>query len=229
MSKLVIFDIDGTLTNTYYGDDMCFFNALNEVLDTDVRNLDWQSCPNLTDSAYTDHLFKLAKGRAPSEEELKQVQHTFYRNLEQKRDEAPHMFEAVAGSVDFFKHLKERDDVYLGISTGAWKESGAFKLSNVGIPHHDVPFRGSDDHFTKAGFTQAVIEDSHTHYAIEEWETVYYFGDRGYDVDSSHQLGMEFIGVGTKHRQELENKGVPNIVSDLTDHAPILNWLGLSN
>jgi len=227
MSKLVVFDIDGTLTNTYYGDDMCFFDAMNEVLQTNVRQLNWQSCPHRTDSAYIDFIFRLAIDRPPYQNELEKVQQLFHQKLQTKYLERPELFEAVPGAAGFFHHLKNRSDVHLGIATGGWKFAGAFKLDIIELDYSNVPFHGSDTHYSKEHFTREVIQDACKQANVSSFNEVYYIGDRDYDLLAAQKLGAHFIGMGTRHKQELIDNGVEWIVDDYTDYSPILEWLSL--
>jgi beta-phosphoglucomutase-like phosphatase (HAD superfamily) len=48
--KLLIFDIDGTLTDTKRVDDECFINAFQDEYGVILTNTDWTTFVNVTDT-----------------------------------------------------------------------------------------------------------------------------------------------------------------------------------
>ncbi|NNF32714.1 MAG: HAD family hydrolase, partial [Saprospiraceae bacterium] len=46
--KTIIFDIDGTLTDTKEVDDKCFIQAFHNVFDMDIRSQNWSAFKNVT-------------------------------------------------------------------------------------------------------------------------------------------------------------------------------------
>lgn len=64
--KLVIFDIDGTLTRTSGVDDACFIPTLAEFFGTTDFDTDWSRYPHVTDSGILDRLSRRFRGRGPS-------------------------------------------------------------------------------------------------------------------------------------------------------------------
>lgn len=74
---LVMFDIDGTLTQTYGPDERCFVRALDEVFGFTDINTDWASYTHCSDSGILDELFRGRLGRCPSEAEIAACQARF--------------------------------------------------------------------------------------------------------------------------------------------------------
>src|SRR6266496_682627 len=75
--KLVMFDIDGTLTQTYQADKACFVQALREVFGFTGINTDWASYPHCSDSGILEALFQLRLGRSPLPTEISTFQTHF--------------------------------------------------------------------------------------------------------------------------------------------------------
>src|SRR5437016_11212272 len=63
--KLVMFDIDGTLTQTSQADETCFVQALREVFGFTDLNTDWARYPHCSDSGILEVLFQIRLGRSP--------------------------------------------------------------------------------------------------------------------------------------------------------------------
>ena len=83
--KLVVFDIDGTLTQTMAVTDALFAKAVSEELRTQVSE-DWSSYPHVTDSGILEHVFLNHCGRKPQNGEIRSVRN---RYLDLLRAECP--------------------------------------------------------------------------------------------------------------------------------------------
>ena len=52
----IIFDIDGTLSNTTKVDDKCFIKAFKIVFGIDISNQNWSELTNVTDWGITEEI-----------------------------------------------------------------------------------------------------------------------------------------------------------------------------
>ncbi len=50
--RYVIFDIDGTLTDTKAVDDKCFIKAFDQTFGIDISNQKWEDLQHVTDWGY---------------------------------------------------------------------------------------------------------------------------------------------------------------------------------
>ncbi len=80
--RLVMFDIDGTLTASDVMDGACFVQALHEVFGFANVNADWSTYRHCSDSGILEELFQARVGRAPMPEEISEVQAHFVKLLE---------------------------------------------------------------------------------------------------------------------------------------------------
>ena len=63
---LVIFDIDGTLTQTMKADEECFVRSLAEVCGFSDIDTDWSRYKHATDSGIFHEIYESRAGRSPS-------------------------------------------------------------------------------------------------------------------------------------------------------------------
>jgi len=68
--KLAVFDIDGTLTETYRFDAQMYVRAVGEVLDLPDVTETWRECRHVTDTGICRELFRRRHGRELLREEL---------------------------------------------------------------------------------------------------------------------------------------------------------------
>jgi len=148
--RIIVFDIDGTLTDTTAVDDLCFFQAFEETFALDVRHMDWDSFPHVTDTGITEEIIRRELGRDVQEEELDRMKVAFVKALDEHRLANQGHFIEVPGAKRLIDELKERKDVSLGIATGSWKASGLFKLNSIGIGIGKMAFSHSDAFTTRA-------------------------------------------------------------------------------
>src|SRR5215471_18560061 len=103
---LVIFDIDGTLTQTNHVDDQCFVQAFVDELGISGLNSDWSRYPTVCDSGITYHVFQEYFQRNPRVDEMARLQRRFVALLEEAYQQAPGNFVAVPGAVQMLQSLK---------------------------------------------------------------------------------------------------------------------------
>lgn len=80
--KLVVFDIDGTLTRTNAVDEECYVRAFEEELGFTGIDTDWSLYPSCTDAAIALELFARHRGREPAAGEIDRVRRRFFGFLE---------------------------------------------------------------------------------------------------------------------------------------------------
>src|SRR3982750_2655927 len=87
--KYIIFDIDGTLTNTTEIDDQCFTQAIEDTFGFYGFETNYGHYKNTTDSGIIDQLFRERLGRSyNAEEQYKFILH-FCNLLEQAYESNP--------------------------------------------------------------------------------------------------------------------------------------------
>ena len=66
--KLVVFDVDGTLTRSNHCDNISFVAAVEDVLGIADICQEWALYQNVTDSGILDELVNAAWGRSPTDQ-----------------------------------------------------------------------------------------------------------------------------------------------------------------
>src|SRR6266513_1165002 len=94
--RLVIFDIDGTLTQTMKADEECFVRSLAEVCGIRDVDTDWSRYKHATDSGIFHEIHEARIGRPPSPIEISQFRQHFVGLLARVSSETA--LAAVAGA-----------------------------------------------------------------------------------------------------------------------------------
>src|SRR5579872_1709471 len=95
--RLVMFDIDGTLTESMKLDEECFIRAFKDVFGFADIDTDWMRYKHVTDSGLLQEIFHMRAGRAISPHETLKFQQRFFTLLGNASAASP--FRAVKGAV----------------------------------------------------------------------------------------------------------------------------------
>lgn len=222
--KLVVFDIDGTLTNTTSIEDQCFYAAFQESFDLDISQVQWHTLPHVTDLGITTHLLRKAWGREARAEEIQAFQALFLIKLTQSQQARPEAFSEVPGALAFFSMLEKTPDIQLAIATGSWSGSARIKLGGIGIDPDQYPFGHSDEFISRSEITQKAIQVA-TEKTIQPFDKTIYFGDGLWDFQTCASLEIPFIGIDCKRNGRLAEAGSPIVFENYLDQESVLSAL----
>ncbi len=219
--RLVIFDIDGTLTNTKKVDDKCFEKAFKQTFEIEIKELDWEVATNVTDWGLTEEVFEMVYKRKPSKSEYNKMRTNFMHLLKKEKQKDASQFTEVRGAVSFYNYVKNNTDWKVGIATGAWEQSALLKLQSIGIEIDGVAFSNSDYFISREGITQHTIDQIQEKHDDEITEVVY-FGDGVWDYNTCKNLGIRFIGIDILNDDKLKKIGAKTVFQDYRDQEAIL-------
>src|SRR5438477_5786971 len=145
--KLVMFDIDGTLTQTMKADEECFVRSLAEVCGFDDVDTDWSRYKHATDFGVFREIHETRTGRLPSPSETSRFRQHFVDLLARVSSEAA--FAAVTGAPLLLSRLADRGEHRIALATGAWRDCARLKMASVGLCYDDYPAAASADSFNR--------------------------------------------------------------------------------
>ena len=104
----VIFDIDGTLTDTTKVDDKCFIKAFKNVFGIDISNWNWSELINVTDWGITEELILNHKNRIPTAIEYEKMISEFVSLLQYELNTNKNQFQEIEGASNFIRFLMKK-------------------------------------------------------------------------------------------------------------------------
>lgn len=213
---LVIFDIDGTLLHSNGIDSHCFAQTYEAQFGRPFPSIDWSTYPHVTDHVIFNTVIQQHFGRSAKPADIQRQQQHFVQLLETRRQTCPTDFKEVRGAVTAVQHLLTQDAYEVGIATGGWQAPAHVKLRHLGFPIHRFYDSYADNkHSREAILSEALGKATQAHPNIEH---VVYIGDALWDVQTTRNLAMNFIGI--RHQNDvdvLRAAGATTVLQDFRD------------
>ncbi len=211
---LVVFDIDGTLVDSYGFDAALYADAIRQALGINI-DTDWARYTNATDSGILDQVIEENEVEEDRETIQEKVQCEFTRLTESYIEQNASAVREIPGANAFIEHLQQIEDVALAIATGGWESTAKLKLRAIGLDPHKFALATASDAISRMEIIEIVAERS---LRGRKAARKTYFGDGLWDKRASEALGYEFIGVGNRvdhHATFLDYRNVEKICTHL--------------
>ena len=189
-----MFDIDGTLVESFDFDERCFVDAVFEVTGKSIDG-NWQTYPHVTDRGLLKEFivrYDLDFTLSDLEARVKPVFIEGIRQSIESKGVTP-----LPGALDFFQECLRSKHVQVSLATGGWSSTARMKLLSAGFLINEVTLSSSDDHFDRKEIMR-LSENRVSNLSTKPKQPIVYFGDGQWDQDACEQLGYQFIQVGRR-------------------------------
>jgi len=209
--KHAMFDIDGTLIQSYDFDDECYKAAVKDVTGIDIKD-DWSTYPHVTDRGL---LMTFIERQAPNlnmEETELRVKSSFIQKISEHLSRYP--INEVNGASKFLARLLEDKKYTVSLATGGWRETALLKLKSAGFDTEQIILSSSSEHHSRT----EVMKLSAQKVGIDTGTPFTYFGDAEWDVRACRELGVNLVIVGDRVRYSQS-------ISDYTDPDAVMDYI----
>ena len=187
-----MFDIDGTLVESYEFDSNCYASAVKEVVGISIDE-DWSNYKHVTDAGILNEVIEQNNLNVYKNNLIDAVKKKFFSNVREYIQHNP--VKEIPGASSFVSKLRSMDNIVVSFATGGWHESAILKLNSAGFDTNSIPIGSSDDHFSRTKImkiAEAQVNNSNNNCPIT------YFGDGIWDKKACKELGYNFVLVGDK-------------------------------
>jgi beta-phosphoglucomutase-like phosphatase (HAD superfamily) len=194
-----MFDIDGTLIESYDFDSECFTEAIKDVTGLDI-DTDWTRYKHVTDTGILNEFFKENSIRNANII-YASIKSAFLTKIQARLEKQP--ISEIPGALALIEKLQTLDDVVISFATGGWYESAILKLQSAGMDVSNIPIASSNDHHSRI----EIMKIAEKRAMKESYLSFTYFGDGSWDLNACEALGVSFVLVGDKveHNQSVKN------------------------
>ena len=203
-SNIIVFDIDGTLTDSVQVHQSSLETAL-ESFNFPALRTDWGSYRHHSDSAIFSEAWEEAgfKGKA----DIKCLELAFATAYDHERRQIS--LQEVAGVHDFMSWLNATTWTRV-FATGSLRHGAMDKLSAIGIDGNAEVLVTASELETREDIVFRAVEEGCRRNGADIPSRVISIGDGTWDMKTAHNLGYEFIGIDfMRNKKIFSDLGVP--------------------
>ncbi len=195
----VMFDIDGTLTQSYEFDTECFISSVKDITGLNI-NPNWSDYLHVTDTGILNEF--IGSNEIPDKRKIHcKIKDTFIQKIKERISIEP--VSEIPGASRFIRHLVSMEGVKVSLATGGWYESALLKLKSAGIDISNIPMASSNDHYSRVEIMKIAASRATEGKSLP----CTYFGDGSWDKKACKALGFNFVLIGNKlsHKPNIKN------------------------
>jgi phosphoglycolate phosphatase-like HAD superfamily hydrolase len=222
--KLVMFDMDGTLTDSFALDENCYVRAIEQALQLSGVVTEWDTYLHTSASYCLREIVQRARGLPPSVEESLAVQNRMVALMREIEKLHGRRTLEIPGAGVVISELL-RSGCAVAIASGDWESTARHKLTTAGIPFENLPTAFCDCADARTEIMLTALARAKRHYGREQFDRVVYVGDAAWDVRACRELNWPLIGVGGgKLAEKLRALGVSEVIPN---YEPFANFMAV--
>jgi phosphoglycolate phosphatase-like HAD superfamily hydrolase len=220
--KLVMFDMDGTLTDAFAIDENCYVLAIEQALNLPGVKTEWETYTHTTASFCLEEIVRRARGQPPTAAESRAVQERMVWLMTDITRRTGRRTREIPGAAACLRELQRRGYA-VAIASGDWEATARVKFSTAGIPFEGLPAAFCDVAHPRTDIMRAALARAAAHYGRTGFDRVTYVADAAWDVRACRELGWPLVGVEAgKFSVRLPDLGVTHTVPDYLDLGAFL-------
>ncbi|PSK91130.1 HAD family hydrolase [Taibaiella chishuiensis] len=212
---LIVFDIDGTLTDSVTVHQAGFIAALKQLGVTEVSH-NFHTYKHHTDLHIARCLYESALQQAFDATVISR-----FDTLLADYIVAAGLPAEIKGAKRFVTYLEQETDFGVCYATGSMHGPAVLKLRAAGIGFAPLQLAASNLYEERGAIVQAAIDNACTYYGVRSFDRIIAFGDGLWDLKTAQALGIGFVGIGPIHKTALEAAGMAVHWNDFEAFDPL--------
>jgi phosphoglycolate phosphatase-like HAD superfamily hydrolase len=220
--KLVMFDMDGTLTDAFAIEENCYVLAIEQALDLPGVKTEWETYTHTTASFCLEEIVRRHRGHPPTAAESHAVQARMVALMTDITRRTGRCTREIPGAAACLAGLQRRGYA-VAIASGDWEATARLKFATAGIPVAGLPSAFCDVAHPRTDIMRAALARAAAHYGRTSFDRITYVADAVWDVRACRELGWPLVGVAAgKFAARLPELGVSHVVPDYLDFDAFL-------
>jgi len=208
-TKLIIFDIDGTLIDSVSGYHDVIINAMND-LGISAIDTNFNALKHHTDSYALKYNYEnFFKKELPLE-----LLTNFEKRIVFHLNQQPKT-KAIKGVREALTQLDD-SEYAIAFATGSLPASAIYKMKSAGLDMNVAVLATSKTSFSREGFVLEAIDKAKSIYNVTSFEKIISVGDGIWDLKTAQNLNLDFIGIGVENKIVMEAHGMKCWFEDFT-------------
>lgn len=206
-NKLIVFDIDGTLTDSVSPHQKAFVRSLKKL---GVENIDsnFGDYKHHTDSYIAKQIFEKDLKTNFSKNILDEFES--HLSLELNKFQIPE----IHGAKSFIEDLESYSEYAVCYATGSLMKPACYKLDAIGVNYRKEVLVTSNNIHSREDIVSKAIEKAEKFYETPNFKRIISIGDGLWDLRTAQNLNLEFIGIGLKNKELLSQNGAQSLFDD---------------
>ncbi|MBS0631161.1 MAG: HAD family hydrolase [Verrucomicrobia bacterium] len=211
--NLIMFDMDGTLTDSFSFDENCYVLAIQQALDLPLVMPEWESYPHASSSYCLDAIVRAHLGRPVTPAESEAVQQRMVALMAEIGARNNRHTAEIRGAAACLRTLRAQGHA-VAIASGDWAATARHKLTTAKIPYHGLPAAFCDDSHVRTEIMRTSLARAAAHYGVAEFDRVVYVGDALWDIRACRELGWPLVLIAEGgHAERMRAHGATQLVA----------------
>jgi phosphoglycolate phosphatase-like HAD superfamily hydrolase len=193
--NLIVFDVEGTLTVKNPTDRICFQEAAQLLLQSDLGEFDFSSEAYSTDTELVFDLWNTFKKRNPTQEEFKAFQDAYYERLKYHYVRGNLVYKPMPGAKELLRSLVTSPNWKFILTSSSWSFAAEFKLKAAGFYTRYYHVRGSEDKMSYEDVISTAIQSAETIFKESKFKRTVYIGDDLPSLKACSNLQIPYMGM----------------------------------
>lgn len=212
--NLVVFDIDGTVTDSVHIHQEAFIKSL---LKLGVPRHQPEDQPQLnsfkhhTDSYIAKTIIETYTDLTFDQKLLQEFERELYGDIKK------HVIVEIKGALKFIQYLQSKTNFGICFATGSLLQPAIHKLNAIGLQFEESLLVGANDLWERESIIQQAINQAKSYYDQNDFKTIISIGDGIWDLKAAQNLNLEFIGIGTQYKANFIQNDVRYLADDFSE------------